>query len=804
MKSFYKIFILLFSITTIAGNAQRIQFLNAQNMHPIPMVHIKLEPGLQELTTDPSGILNISDNLEYSSIHCVHPDFESIFLSKEELAQNGFVVLLKSRTNLLDEVLVAATRTDRTRSDLSVQTLQLKRSEIDFQLPSTTADLLESTGSIMVQKSQQGGGSPVMRGFEANKILLVIDGVRMNNAIYRGGHLQNIITVDPLLLEKAELVFGPSSVIYGSDALGGVIHLITRNAQFRNQTNSMISGNALVKYATANQEKTTSLGLNIASGKWASYTGFGYSDFGDLRQGAVRDPFYGNWGKRLSYAERINGRDSMIVNDNPSIQKQSGYTQYNFLQKIAWKPTETTQHKLNIQWSSSTDIPRYDRLTETDGNGILRSAEWYYGPQDRLLIAYQLNKSANYKFFDEVQLIPAFQKIEESRHNRNFNSNNLNHRIEQVTIGSINLDFTKNWKRQIFQYGLESNYNGVKSTANRENIQSGAITGLDTRYPDGGSQTSHHGLYLSHQWKPIEQLIVHSGLRFNYYTLQSEFKDSSFFHLPFNNVEQKHTAFNGSFGIVYKPCNKFQLQANLSSGFRSPNVDDLVKVFESSAGRLIVPNPDLTPEQVVSLDLGIRKKSKKWRSFTLNGFYTWYQDVITVQSAQYKGQDSIDYLGTLSKVFTQANAGKAFIYGMNGALNLKLSNQWNFSSVLNYSFGRIKTDTTDYPLDHISPLTGKTALTWKHHKWNVEAAALYNGWKRLKNYNKVGEDNLIYASSYGSPSWTIINVNAKYALTEKLNIQVGLENILDSYYRVFSSGISGAGRNLVVACRYKI
>lgn len=136
-------------------------------------------------------------------------------------------------------------------------------------------------------------------------------------------------------------------------------------------------------------------------------------------------------------------------------------------------------------------------------------------------------------------------------------------------------------------------------------------------------------------------------------------------------------------------------------------------MFESSAGRLIVPNPDLTPEQVVSLDLGIRKEFMKGSSFTVNGFYTWYQDVITVQSAQYNGQDSIDYLGTLSKVFTQANAGKAFIYGMNGALNLKLSNQWNFSSVLNYSFGRIKTDTTDYPLDHISPLTGKTALTWK-------------------------------------------------------------------------------------------
>ncbi|MFZ1297692.1 MAG: TonB-dependent receptor plug domain-containing protein, partial [Saprospiraceae bacterium] len=247
MKSFYKLFIFFFSITGIVANAQHIQFLNAQNMHPIPQVHIKLEPGLQELTSDPSGILSISNDLEFTRIHCMHPDFESLFLSKEELAQNGFVVLLKSRTNLLDEVLVAATRTDRTRSDLSVQTLQLKRSEIDFQLPSTTADLLESTGSIMVQKSQQGGGSPVMRGFEANKILLVIDGVRMNNAIYRGGHLQNIITVDPLLLEKAELVFGPSSVIYGSDALGGVIHLITRNAQFRNQTNSMISGNALVK-----------------------------------------------------------------------------------------------------------------------------------------------------------------------------------------------------------------------------------------------------------------------------------------------------------------------------------------------------------------------------------------------------------------------------------------------------------------------------------------------------------------------------------------------------------------------------
>lgn len=121
-------------------------------MHPILQVHIKLEPGLQEFISDPNGSLTLANELEFTSIHCMHPDFESLLISKEELVQNGFIVLLKSRTNLLDEVLVAATRTDRTRSDLSVQTLQLNRSEIDFQLPSTTADLLESSGSVMVQK----------------------------------------------------------------------------------------------------------------------------------------------------------------------------------------------------------------------------------------------------------------------------------------------------------------------------------------------------------------------------------------------------------------------------------------------------------------------------------------------------------------------------------------------------------------------------------------------------------------------------------------------------------------------------
>ena len=228
---------------------------------------------------------------------------------------------------------------------------------------------------------------------ESNRVLLVVDGVRMNNAIYRKGHLQNSITLSPNLLEKTEVVFGPSSVIYGSDALGGVIHYYTKTPQL--SENNEVKSQLFSRFSTVNQEITTSVSAELSFEKWASFTSISYSDFGDLRAGKNRNHGFEDWGKVFYYSENVNGNyeANPTLNSNPNLLRNTGYNQTDFLQKFFMPLSKDTDLKVNLQYSTSSDIQRFDRLTElTDLTDVssLKFAEWYYGPQQRFLLSSQL------------------------------------------------------------------------------------------------------------------------------------------------------------------------------------------------------------------------------------------------------------------------------------------------------------------------------------------------------------------------------------------------------------------------------
>ena len=286
----------------------------------------------------------------------------------------------------LNEVTISANKTEDSKRNVAQQVQSLNAKQIaDLQCQST-ADVIANTGSVFVQKSQLGGGSPVIRGFEANRILLVIDGVRMNNIIYRAGHLQNIVTTDNSSLERIEVLFGPSSTMYGSDALGGVIALYTKRPGFASGDEKRnLKVNAFTRYGMINDDFTAHFDFNIGGKKLASLTSFTYNVYGDLKGGENQNPFYtGSYGERPYYVERINGVDSLVKNSDRYLQVQSGFSQYDFSQRFALKQGDHIVHGLNIQYSNSTDVPRYDRLTDPGGSG-LRYAEWYYGPQMRLL-----------------------------------------------------------------------------------------------------------------------------------------------------------------------------------------------------------------------------------------------------------------------------------------------------------------------------------------------------------------------------------------------------------------------------------
>ncbi len=703
----------------------------------------------------------------------------------------------------LRETVVSANRVSQARSAVAQQVTVLSSAQIEQVNAQTTADLLHNTGAVFIQKSQQGGGSPVIRGFEASRVLLVVDGVRLNNAIYRSGHLQNIITTDNAVLERVEVLFGPASTVYGTDALGGAICFYTKSPVLAAAGAGLkTTGNAFFRNGTVNQEKTAHADFSVGGSKWGALTAFTFSDFGDLRMGKKKGfgPFFG---KRNFYAARIDGKDSLVINPDPYVQKFSGYRQMNLLEKMVYRPNENSSHTLNIQWSGSTDIPRYDRLTDPGSDGGLNSAEWYYGPQKRLFTAYTFGLDQAGWFNGGLRATASYQDVEESRHSRSFGKNGLTSRIEQVRVSGLTVNAQRNWGLQTIDIGVDGQYNYVQSTAFSTDIRNGTVSAASTRYPDGGSQMHSLAAYAVHRWQSRRNAAwsFSEGLRVGYSSLQASFVDTSFFHFPFAAIRQTSPLVSANLGAVWDGLAGWRTAFNLSTGFRTPNVDDLAKVFDSQAGNLlVVPNPDLQPEKTFNADVTITRyitDRLRWENVV---WATAFRDAIVTDLFRFNGQEFVAYDGQLTRVAASQNKRAANMWGLHTSLQADVYTDLALYASIAYTYGRIL-GAEGSPLDHIPPVYGRAGVRWHTIKATVEGFALFNGQKKIARYNLEGEDNQQYAPPGGMPGWWTLHLRSGYRFNRFLVVQAGIENLLDTQYRVFASGINGPGRNMFATLR---
>lgn len=704
----------------------------------------------------------------------------------------------------MDEIIIYSGKFAERKKNIAQKVEVISTRQIAQFNAQNTGDLLINTGNVFVQKSQQGGSSPVIRGFEASRVLLVVDGIRMNNAIYRAGHLQNVITVDQNSLERVEVLYGPASTLYGSDALGGVILLRTKQPALSSTSNLFTTGSAFVRYSSANQEKTAHTDISVGSRKFAWLQAFNYSDFGDMRMGSHYPDKYPNFGRRSQYVDRINGIDSVVTNPDDRVQKFSGYRQWDITQKFLYRQSNKITHSLNLQHSNSSNVPRYDRLQDIR-NGTLRFAEWYYGPQTRYLGAYEFN-ATEIGFLNALRANINYQKIEESRHQRDYRRyDRLDNRYERLNIWSFVVDARKLWGPNELTFGIDGQLNDVSSVGIRKNIQTGAETKLDSRYPNGENKMNYFGVYAQHLVKLMNgKLIINDGIRLQAVSLRSTIADNSFFNFPFTEIEQDNFAVTGNLGAVYMPTEKTRINLTLASGFRAPNIDDVARIFESNTAsrQLIVPNPEIGPEYTYNLDLGVTQNITSTIRFEVTGFYTWFRNAIALSAFEFNGEDSINYNGTRVKVFANQNVNKAHLFGVNTNLTIDFLPSLRFYSTFNYTRGRMQPDgAAEVPLDHIPPVYGKISLAYTRKMVSAEFYSLYNGWKRIADYNPSGEDNAQYATPDGTPSWYTLNLKTAFTPHRSISLQLGIENILDRNYRYFASGFSAPGRNFIVALR---
>ena len=755
-------------------------------------------------------LLNSKDSTLFD-LSFLHENYKVCRLNYDSLANSEFRVFLESNANTLDEMVVSANRIAEKKRDVIQKIRVIKSEEIQNQNQSSMADLVGASGNVFVQKSQLGGGSPIIRGFETNKVLMVVDGVRLNNAIYRGGHLQNIITLDNSIMERVEVLFGPGSVVYGSDAIGGVMSFTTKDPKLSHKEKPLVIGDGYTRYFSAANGFATNAHVSVANKKLGSLSSVTFSSFGDLRQGANRSDFTEGFGARNWYVTQVNYLDTMVNNPDPNLQVGSAYQQLDLLQKFMYKQNEFITHKLNLQLSNSTDIDRYDRLTQME-NGVAKYAEWYYGPQYRFLSAYSFEHSKSNKWYDNAKLIAAYQAITESRMVRRFQDDQLKSRIEDLDIFTLNIDFSKDLiqvdeegnltSKHELNYGLDVSHNIVGSTASSKNIFTLINTALDTRYPDGGSDMSSFAVYFTDTWELNTQMILNGGIRASHVRLNALFVDQTFFPFPFNSINQQNSSINGNLGLIYMPNKGIRFTLSSATGFRAPNVDDVSKVFESVPGKVIVPNPDLKSEYSYNLELGAEFLFFKNINLSTNIYGTYLTNALTIQGGTIDGADSVFYDGSYSQVITTTNANRAFVCGLEGLISGTIGRHLTLYSTLNYTYGRILTDTVPYPLDHIPPLFGKVSIKYQKKGWNAEAFVNYSAWKRYADYNLLGEDNYAFAlEGLGMPSWYTVNARISYAFSKNLSLQVACENILDRNYRSFASNISAPGRNFILTLR---
>ncbi len=706
----------------IPFNENIVTVLDADVNDPLPGVNIYNISRSFTAFTNEKGQADISEVAPNDTLFFNFVAYDEIKMSVEDIRRGYNRIYLQSSSVVLGEYVVYGVSKRMERSDDIPPVVEVIDSkEVQFSNPQTSADMLANTGSVFVQKSQMGGGSPIIRGFEANKILIVLDGVRMNNAIYRAGHLQNVISIDNATLDRTEIVYGPASIIYGSDALGGVMHFYTKMPKYHAEGDKKWETNLMTRFASANLEKTAHADINFGNEKWATLLSVSYSDFDDLLAGKVKHPDHPeNYGERLFYVSKIDDRDTVLQNDNPFRQIGTSYGRLDVTQKTRFKPHKDIDLMLNLQYSTTTDVPRYDQLTQgdfTEDDPLsydFKFAEWNYGPQSRLMAAVSADIDSRDNLFDEARIMAAFQRIDEDRITRNFDNIWKNYRYEKVNVYSVNADLNKQVLPGVkILYGAEFTYNKVNSTALREDLSTGEFDNrLPTRYPDGGSNMTGFAVYANTNANIHKGLNVMGGIRYSYIALSARFIDTTFVRVPYANgrINFSTPALTGSVGMAWDMGKGYHVHAVASNAFRAPNVDDVGKI-RSKNGFVTIPTPSekMVAEKSLNAEISLAKNFDNKVRLSGTYFYTYLFDAIVQRRDSLPNGDvTLYYDGAFDTIQTNINAGEAFIYGTSASLLADLNDALRLRASVNYTFGHNISGGS--PLAHIPPLYGLVKL----------------------------------------------------------------------------------------------
>ncbi len=762
-------FVLNISASSISGFVVNSQYL------PIPDLHVIITNHGQGDVTDGNGYFEFRNIPAGTySLKFDHIGFRSETISEVQLKENQHLDLgsikLQATVLQLGDLVVTASRSARERMEVPRPMNVVSAARITERDAKTSAEALREETGIFVQKTNHGGGSAIIRGFSSNQILLLVDGIRLNNSTYRLGNHQYLTTVDQNMIEQIEVVRGPTSVLYGSDALGGTINLITTQiAPLEESVGWQTGYRFLGRYASADNERTTRSEISVRNHSLALQTGFSIKDFDDLRRG------------------KNSSHPSLENSTNRLKQSPSGYKAYDFDSRLVYHPNPQQSVILAYQHSRQVDVPRYDKY---ENNNYYR---WIYQPQNRDLLYLIYQNQSPLKFITSWRAAISLHQQEEGREIQKESVSALTKELDKVRTLGFTIQGNSVFNQHIFTVGSDIYVDNVNSSRMFMEPAGGEKNNdVRGRYPDGAKYTSI-GLFAQDEMHLHNRFTLTAGLRYSFFTTNFEIPYDSLAVINLGVVEQDFQSLTGSLGAIYRINDHISLNGNLGQAFRAPNLSDITKLGESKGEIFEVPNSSLEPEKIISGDFGIRMNSDKLSAEAF-AYYTHISDLIASVGALYSGSPFLEMEGIIYKIKSKMNVGKAYIRGLECALNYSIHKKLMFRSSFTATYGQ-NTSLAE-PVGGIPPIFGLAGMRWTDSAYHVEFYARFAG-KQDRLSDDDADDPRIPVN--GTPGWYTLNIRAGLSIDKGINMHIALENLLDYNYREHGSGINSPGRNFIIS-----
>jgi len=654
----------------------------------------------------------------------------------------------------LDRIQVTATRVPTTAFDVPTAVTIVDAAEIAERTPSTIADYLRGQPGAFVQSTTPGQAIPIVRGLKGSEVLHMVDGFRLNTAFFRNSPNQYFALVDSQNVESIEVVRGPSSTLYGSDAMGGVVQVLTPEQRFEGSSWDG-RGHLRTQFASADLSSLTRLDGAAGRDDVSISAGFTYQNVEERRPGG---------GGRLPYTNfNVWAADS----------------------KLIWALAPDHELMFNVQYLKQPSTPRYDELVTSFHQDAPNSEEFFFEPNDRLFAQARYRWQANNAAFDSAEFHLGYQEINDDRRSRGTGSSNRDLETNEDRLRGLTGTFTKQAGAHTFVYGAEGYWDTVDATRTRINLETGETTVRAPRFPNGSTMDSF-ALYLndSIELGPRWQLDI--GGRYSSFEIKLPAGDTGI------GADLEPDDFTGNAGLTFKATDTVHLVTNIGRGFRAPNVFDLGVFGERPGGRFAIPNSDLKPETVVTWDFGVKLDQPGFQAEA----FVWqshYKDKITSVDI---GEDEDGLILVQNRNVTELD-----LWGAEFGARWGITETVDINAVINYTRGEEKYAGDQYDADRIPPLNGRLGARWRFAPdWNVEGWTLYAARQDRLSPRDVEDPRVNPA---GTAGWNTWNVRVGWDFAPQATLALALENLADRRYREHGSGVDEAGHSAILTLDWR-